>query len=301
MYQKRKIRAEKKNNDSQKSFSKVTISWYPGHMAKTKNEVKKIMPLIDVVFELIDARIPYSSKMRDIDDIIKNKFRVLVMTKKDLCDISVTNKWINYYENLGYKVVLTNLSSGDDYKDVLNATSEVINKINDIRKEKGLKPKEIKALVMGVPNVGKSTFINKLAHKKVASTGNKPGVTKSNTWLKTKYNMVILDTPGVLWPKMDDKLVAYNLAATGAIRLEVLPINDVAYHILECLNKYYPNKLKERYGLDKLTDDTLSDYDIIKNKLNIKGEASFNIISKTIIDDVRMEYIKGITLDRNDN
>ena len=113
--------------------------------------------------------------------------------------------------------------------------------------------------------------------------------------------MVILDTPGVLWPKMDDKLVAYNLAATGAIRLEVLPINDVAYHILECLNKYYPNKLKERYGLDKLTDDTLSDYDIIKNKLNIKGEASFNIISKTIIDDVRMEYIKGITLDRNDN
>ena len=284
-----------------KSFTSVGINWYPGHMAKPKNEVKKIMPLIDVVFELIDARIPYSSKMRDIDDIIKNKFRVLVMTKKDLCDISVTNKWINYYENLGYKVVLTNLSSGDDYKDVLNATSEVINKINDIRKEKGLKPKEIKALVMGVPNVGKSTFINKLAHKKVASTGNKPGVTKSNTWLKTKYNMVILDTPGVLWPKMDDKLVAYNLAATGAIRLEVLPINDVAYHILEFLDKYYPDKLKERYGLDKLTDDVLNDYDVIKNKLNIKGEASFNNISKTIIDDVRMEYIKGITLDRNDN
>lgn len=284
-----------------KSFTSVGINWYPGHMAKTKNEVKKIMLLIDVVFELIDARIPYSSKMRDIDDIIKNKFRVLVMTKKDLCDISVTNKWINYYENLGYKVVLTNLSSGDDYKDVLNATSEVINKINDIRKEKGLKPKEIKALVMGVPNVGKSTFINKLAHKKVASTGNKPGVTKSNTWLKTKYNMVILDTPGVLWPKMDDKLVAYNLAATGAIRLEVLPINDVAYHILEFLDKYYPDKLKERYGLDKLTDDALNDYDVIKNKLNIKGEASFNNISKTIIDDVRMEYIKGITLDRNDN
>ena len=112
---------------------KTNINWYPGHMAKTKNEVKKTMPLIDVVFEHLDARIPYSSKMRDIDDIIKNKFRVLVMTKKDLCDISVTNKWINYYENLGYKVVLTNLSSGDDYKDVLNATSEVINKINNIR------------------------------------------------------------------------------------------------------------------------------------------------------------------------
>ena len=276
------------NNEN---MNKTSINWYPGHMAKTKNEVKKIMSLIDVVFELIDARIPYSSKMRDIDDIIRNKFRVLVMTKKDLCDISVTNKWISYYENLGYKVVLTNLSSGDDYKAVLDAT----------RDEKGLKPKEIKALVMGVPNVGKSTFINKLAHKKVASTGNKPGVTKSNTWLKTKYNMVILDTPGVLWPKMDDINVAYNLAATGAIRLEVLPINDVAYHILECLDKYYPDKLKERYGLAKLTDDTLNDYGIIKNKLNIKGDASFNIISKTIIDDVRMEYIKGITLDRNDN
>ena len=143
MHSKREMRKNKKMNEDTKSLPSTSINWYPGHMAKTKNEVKKIMPLIDVVFELIDARIPYSSKMRDVDDIIKNKFRVLVMTKKDLCDISVTNKWINYYENLGYKVVLTNLSSGDDYKDVLNATSEVINKINDIRKEKGLKPKEI--------------------------------------------------------------------------------------------------------------------------------------------------------------
>lgn len=285
------------NNEN---VNKTSINWYPGHMAKTKNEVRKIMPLIDVVFELIDARIPYSSKMRDIDDIIRNKFRVLVMTKKDLCDISVTNKWASYYENLGYKVVLTNLSSGDDYKAVLDATRDVIDDINNIRKEKGLKPKEIKALVMGVPNVGKSTFINKLAHKKVASTGNKPGVTKSNTWLKTKYNMVILDTPGVLWPRMDDNNVAYNLAATGAIRLEVLPVNDVAYHILECLDKYYPDKLKERYGIEKLTDDTERDYEIIRNKLNVRGDASFNVISKCIIDDVRMEYIKGITLDRTD-
>lgn len=279
---------------------KTNINWYPGHMAKTKNEVRKLMPLIDVVFELIDARVPYSSKMRDIDDIIRNKFRVLVMTKKDLCDLSVTSKWVSYYENLGYRVVLTNLSSGDDYKSVLDATRDVIDSINSIRKEKGLKPKEIKALVMGVPNVGKSTFINKLAHKKVASTGNKPGVTKSNTWLKTKYNMVILDTPGVLWPRMDDNNVAYNLAATGAIRLEVLPVNDVAYHILECLDKYYPDKLKERYGIEKLTDDTERDYEIIKSKLNVKNDASFNIISKSIIDDVRMEYIKGITLDRTD-
>ena len=296
--------------DKEKSLPLTSINWYPGHMVKTKNEVKKILPLIDIVYELIDARIPYSSKinnignldliMEDIDSLIKNKKRILVMTKKDLCDVKETNKWIKYYEDMGYKVLLVSLNNNDDYKRIIDESNSIIEEINQNRSAKGLKPKEIKALVMGIPNVGKSTFINRLARKNVAVTGNKPGVTKSLTFLNTKYKMVVLDTPGVLWPKFEEEDVALNLAATGAIKIEVLPITEVAYHILSKLNKYYPDKLSSRYGLDKLTDDTLDDYSKIAAKLNIANKEDFNRINNMIINDVRMEYIKEITFDRTD-
>lgn len=273
------------------------INWYPGHMKKTKDELKKVMPYIDIVYEVIDARIPYSSKIKDIDSIIRNKTRILIMSKKDLCDINVTNSWIKYYEEMGYKVLLIDLNDQNDYKKITLLTNDLVSHINEKRKANGLKEKEIKACVLGIPNVGKSTLINKLAGKKVSKVGNLPGVTKSLTWLKTKYKLLILDTPGILWPKFDDEKVAFNLASMTAIKEDVLPIGDIAYYILNTLGKYYPEILNSRYKIDKVTDDS---FDIIAKNIGAisNGEVDYTRVYKMIINDVKQEYIKGITFDR---
>ena len=277
--------------------NKTNISWYPGHMKKTKDELKKVMPYIDIVYEVIDARIPYSSKIKDIDSIIRNKTRILIMSKKDLCDINVTNSWIKYYEEMGYKVLLIDLNDQNDYKKITLLTNDLVSHINEKRKANGLKEKEIKACVLGIPNVGKSTLINKLAGKKVSKVGNLPGVTKSLTWLKTKYKLLILDTPGILWPKFDDEKVAFNLASMTTIKEDVLPIGDIAYYILNTLGKYYPEILNSRYKIDKVTDDS---FDIIAKNIGAisNGEVDYTRVYKMIINDVKQEYIKGITFDR---
>lgn len=279
------------------SENKTNINWYPGHMKKTKDELKKVMPYIDIVYEVIDARIPYSSKIKDIDSIIRNKTRILIMSKKDLCDINVTNSWIKYYEEMGYKVLLINLNDQNDYKKITLLTNDLVSHINEKRKANGLKEKEIKACVLGIPNVGKSTLINKLAGKKVSKVGNLPGVTKSLTWLKTQYKLLILDTPGILWPKFDDEKVAFNLASMTAIKEDVLPIGDIAYYILNTLSKYYPEILNSRYKIDKVTDDS---FDIIAKNIGAisNGEVDYTRVYKMIINDVKQEYIKGITFDR---
>ena len=277
--------------------NKTNINWYPGHMKKTKDELKKVMPYIDIVYEVIDARIPYSSKIKDIDSIIRNKTRILIMSKKDLCDINVTNSWIKYYEEMGYKVLLIDLNDQNDYKKITLLTNDLVSHINEKRKANGLKEKEIKACVLGIPNVGKSTLINKLAGKKVSKVGNLPGVTKSLTWLKTKYKLLILDTPGILWPKFDDEKVAFNLASMTAIKEDVLPIGDIAYYILNTLGKYYPEILNSRYKIAKVTDDS---FDIIAKNIGAisNGEVDYTRVYKMIINDVKQEYIKGITFDR---
>ena len=284
-------------SNEEKSFPKTSINWYPGKKKKTKDELKKVMPYIDIVYEVIDARIPYSSKIKDIDSIIRNKTRILIMSKKDLCDINVTNSWIKYYEEMGYKVLLIDLNDQNDYKKITLLTNDLVSHINEKRKANGLKEKEIKACVLGIPNVGKSTLINKLAGKKVSKVGNLPGVTKSLTWLKTKYKLLILDTPGILWPKFDDEKVAFNLASMTAIKEDVLPIGDIAYYILNTLGKYYPEILNSRYKIDKVTDDS---FDIIAKNIGAisNGEVDYTRVYKMIINDVKQEYIKGITFDR---
>ena len=297
MHSKREMRKNKKMNEDTKSLPSTSINWYPGHMKKTKDELKKVMPYIDIVYEVIDARIPYSSKIKDIDSIIRNKTRILIMSKKDLCDINVTNSWIKYYEEMGYKVLLIDLNDQNDYKKITLLTNDLVSHINEKRKANGLKEKEIKACVLGIPNVGKSTLINKLAGKKVSKVGNLPGVTKSLTWLKTKYKLLILDTPGILWPKFDDEMVAFNLASMTAIKEDVLPIGDIAYYILNTLGKYYPEILNSRYKIDKVTDDS---FDIIAKNIGAisNGEVDYTRVYKMIINDVKQEYIKGITFDR---
>ena len=283
-------------NNNEKSLQSTTINWYPGHMKKTKDEIKKIMPIVDIVYEIIDARIPYSSKIKDIDSLIKNKERILIMTKKDLCDVNETNKWVKYYEEKGYNVLLVQLNDNNDYKKIIDLSNKIVQKINQKRIDNGMKVKEIKAVVVGAPNVGKSTLINHLAGKKVAKTGNMPGVTKSNVWLKTKYKILILDTPGILWPKFDEEKVAFNLCAFSAIKEEVIPHQDIAYYILNTLSVRYPKILKERFKIEEVNEES---FDIIGKNIGASknDEIDYKRVYKYIINEIKSEHIKGITFD----
>lgn len=302
MYQKRKIRAEKKNNDSQKSFSKVPISWYPGHMAKTKREIKEKLPLIDVVYEVVDARMPISSKVIDIDDVIKNKPRILIMTKYDMCDKSQTDKIIKYYKEKGYSVVPVDLIKNTNVNLIIKETSKVSDIINVERKKKGLKPKQsVRALVIGAPNVGKSTLINRLVGKKKTVTGNKPGVTKQLSWIRVGSNIELLDTPGILWPKLENQEHAYNLAALSSVKEEVVDLQDLSIYILHKLNELYPNYLEKRYGITTVSDDIIATLEEIGNRRGAKisgGEIDYDKVYSIIIRDLKEGLIGPVTLDR---
>lgn len=277
----------------------TNINWFPGHMAKTRRLIAEKYTTIDIVYELVDARIPFSSKIKDIYNIIGNKPKILIMTKKDLCDLKVTKEWVKYYENLGNHVLLVDLNNTQDYEKIISLTHEIMADVQEKRKDKGLKEKEIRALVIGIPNVGKSTLINRLCKRKVANVGNNPGVTKDITWLKTNSDILLLDTPGILWPRLDQGTVALNLAAFTALKQEILPIDEVAVYILQQLSEYYPNILQERYGIKKVTD-VLEAYEIIAQKIGAikNGEVDYDRVSLKIINDIKTESIKGITFDR---
>jgi len=280
---------------------KTNINFYPGHMAKTRRLIMEKYREIDIVYEVVDARIPFSSKIKDIYDIIGNKPKILIMTKKDLCDLKVTNTWIKYYENLGNHVVLVDLKEDTDLFEIIKLTHEIMATTQEKRLSKGMKEKEIRALVVGIPNVGKSTLINRLCKRKAASVGNKPGVTKDLAWLKTSSDIILLDTPGILWPRLDQGDVALNLATFTAIKEEVIPVDEVAVYILKQLSMYYPDILMERYGVKKINDDNILEvYDIIGKKIGAyrNGEVDYERVSIKIINDIKLEHIKGITFDR---
>ena len=298
MYQKRKMRQEKKNINQNNGSDKMSINWYPGHMAKTKRELKERMNLIDLIYEVIDARMPSSSKIKDIDDILKDKKRILVMTKKDLCDLEQTNKWVEFYKKQGYEVILMDLTNNDDYKKLVKITNDYMKDVQEKRKEKGLKNKEIKIGIIGIPNVGKSTLINKLAGKKVANTGNKPGVTKQINWLKTSSGFLLLDTPGILWPKLSNELEALCLAATASIRPEVLNIEEIGYFLLEFFKDNYPDKIKEKYNIE-ISDDVYEIFDNLAKRFNFydNGEINYEKISQRVYNDLVSGVLKGVTFD----
>lgn len=284
------------------SENKTNINWYPGHMAKTKREIKEKLPLIDVVYEVVDARMPISSKVIDIDDIIKNKPRILIMTKYDMCDKSQTDKIIKYYKEKGYSVVPVDLIKNTNVNLIIKETSKVGDIINVERKKKGLKPKQsVRALVIGAPNVGKSTLINRLVGKKKTVTGNKPGVTKQLSWIRAGSNIELLDTPGILWPKLENQEHAYNLAALSSVKEEVIDLQDLSIYILHKLNELYPNYLEKRYGITTVSDDIIATLEEIGNRRGAKisgGEIDYDKVYSIIIRDLKEGLIGPITLDR---
>ena len=279
--------------------NKTNINWYPGHMAKTKREIKERIDLIDIVYEIIDARIPYSSKNNDINELIKNKPRILIMTKKDLCDIEETKKWVSYYEKLGYKVILLDLINNPDMNIVFNETNKLLKDINSKRESKGLAKRVPRALVLGIPNAGKSTFINRLVHKKATNVGNRPGVTKKLEWIRTNKNIELLDTPGILWPRLDDQKIAYNLASMSSIKEEILDNEDLAIYIINALLKLYPENITKRYNLTD-TSDLVTVLDSIGKKIGAirNKETDYDRVYNTVIKDLKEGYLGKITFDR---
>ena len=277
--------------------NKTSINWYPGHMAKTKRLIGDELKNIDIVYEVIDARIPYSSKIKDIDNLIKNKKRILIMTKKDLCDLECTKKWAKYYEEKGYTVLLVDLKNSQDYKKIVDCTHDITRNIQEKRISQGLKEKEIRALVIGIPNVGKSTLINKITGRKIANVENRPGVTKQLNYLKTNMGITILDSPGILWPKFDEENVALNIAATGGIRSEILNMDEICIHILDTLYHNYPLLLEEKYGITN--NDVMDMYETIAKKIGAykNKEVDYERVSLKVYNDVISGNITGVTYD----
>ena len=299
MYQKREMRKNKKMSENTKSLPSTSINWYPGHMAKAKRQIQEKIGLIDVVLEVVDSRMPKSSKLIDIDNYTLNKPRIMVMTKYDLCDKLETKKWINYYEEKGYVVIPIDLFN-DSINPIIKEIMKIMNVKNEKLIKKGMKERKARVLVVGIPNVGKSTLINRLVGKKSVDVGNRPGVTKSLSWIRINDSIELLDTPGVLWPKFEEN-VAFNLASLTAIKEEILPIDKVSIYILETLEKYYPEILNERFGIRELNEDIISSLEFIGKKrgcLSKGGEIDYDKVCSIILKEVKDGVIKNITFDR---
>lgn len=279
--------------------NKTNINWYPGHMAKTKREIREKLDLIDIVYEVIDARMPISSRLEDVNDITRNKKKIIILTKYDLCDKEETDKIINSYKNNSIVIPLDLLKG--DVSVVINETVKLMKEENDKRKLKGMQERPARVAIIGAPNVGKSTLINRLVGRRSVNVGNKPGVTKSLSWIRINKDVELLDTPGILWSKIKDYDRGYILASFSSIKEEVARPIDVAVYILRKLEELYPDLLKERYGIDSLTDTLEEEFEVIgrlRGALQRGGVADYLKVATIVIKDLQEGRIGKITFDR---
>lgn len=278
----------------------MNINWYPGHMKKTKESIQKNLKMVDVVFELIDSRIPYSSKNPVIDSIIGEKPKIVILNKSDLSSKEANEKWQRYFDHNMVKSVLLDSVSGKGVNKLLELSHKVTNKKRLSYEKRGVINRPTRAMILGVPNVGKSTLINTLSGRKGAKTGNIPGITKVNQWIKIRGKLELLDTPGILWPKFEDKKVGINLAFTGAIKDEILDTETLALKLIERLVLYFPNLFKIRYNVKIEGQSYLDIMEDIARKRGciIKGgEIDYTKVSNILLDEFRKGKIGNITLE----
>jgi len=275
------------------------FQWYPGHMTKAKRQMQEDIKLIDLVIELVDARIPLSSRNPDIDELGKNKARLIIMNKSDLSDEAKNQEWAAYFKSLGYFVVQLDARSKAGMKTVTNVVMDACKEKIERDRKRGIKNRPVRAMVVGIPNVGKSTFINSYAGKACAKTGNKPGVTKGKQWIRLNQNVELLDTPGILWPKFEDQMVGLRLALIGAIKDEILNTDELSIELIKILTQYYPGVLAERYGVDETLEPVKILEGIAENRKCIsKGnELDYSKAAVLLIDEFRSGKIGKITLE----
>lgn len=275
----------------------MNINWYPGHMAKTKRQIQEDLKLIDVVVELLDSRIPISSRNPDINTLVQGKKKIIVLNKSDLADEKETIKWVEYFKAQKIPAVITDANSGKGIKEVIKQAELIMKDELDKREEKGRSGRKIRIMILGIPNVGKSSFINRLANKNSLEVGNKPGVTRKKQWIKISNSIELLDTPGVLWPKFENDEVALNLAYTGTIKDDVLEKTDVAFYFLKYMLENEIDKLVARYNLSKqeilnsLENQTRPENEIIYDIMLQIGKSRGAVVSGGNVDDVKTANI----------
>lgn len=277
----------------------MDYQWYPGHMTKAMRQMKEDIKLIDLVIELLDARIPISSRNPDIDNLGKNKATLVLLNKSDLADEAQNNKWIQYFKDKGIIALKINSKNKQGIKDINNAVLTVCKEKIERDKRKGIKNRPVRAMVVGIPNVGKSTFINAYAGKNCAKTGNKPGVTKGKQWIRLGKNLELLDTPGVLWPKFDDQKIGLHLAFIGSMNDNNLDMAELAYQLIKEVSKTYPEAFLNRYGIVGDEDPLQVMYQVAEVRgCKLKGnKPDLDKTSSMIMDDFRSGKLGRITID----
>jgi ribosome biogenesis GTP-binding protein ylqF len=279
----------------------MNINWYPGHMKKTMDNIRASLKLVDIVGEIIDARIPISSKNPVIDDVLKDKPRIMILNKSDMADENETKKWLSYYRKQGYGAVVVDALHSKGLDKIYSVAKEMLADKFKKLEEKNLSAKTIRMMIVGIPNVGKSTFINSISKRKSAKIGDRPGVTKQVQWIKTKNDLELLDTPGVLWPKFEDERIGLHLAFTGAIKDEIMDIENLAFRFIDELNKKDVNILKKRYNLSEdFYEETIFLMDEIgRNRGAIlkKNEIDYFKVANLVFDDFRKVKLGRITLE----
>ena len=278
----------------------TSINWYPGHMAKTKKQIIEDLKLIDIVIEILDARAPFASQNPDIENCIKDKKKIIVLNKADLADNNITKKWVEFYENKGIKAIAVESNNSKGIKDVIDSIKLEYETIKEKYSKKGRIGKAIRVMVVGIPNVGKSTFINSIAKRNTAKVGNKPGVTKQKQWIKITNEIELMDTPGMLWPKLDDKDLAMHLAFVGTIGDNAIDKEEIAYYLLEYLIKNYPERIKERFNIELEEKETMDVLESIARKRGAiisGGNINMQKISDIILNEFQNGKLGRITIE----